>query len=82
VTNITNTKVVGPASAWEPTNKTISIRETTRKRLQSYGTHYGSIEILIPANTAKTGRVRLSDGIVPYPFLDTILESVPFKVIL
>ena len=38
---VTNTKVVGPSSQWEPTNKTIRIRETTRKRLQSYGTHYG-----------------------------------------
>jgi hypothetical protein len=42
VTSITNTKVVESSSEWEPTNKTISIRETTRKRLQSYGTHYGS----------------------------------------
>ena len=42
MTHVSNTKVVGPTSEWEPTNKTISIRETTRKRLQSYGTHYGS----------------------------------------
>ena len=40
--NVTNAKVIGPSSEWEPTNKTIGIRETTRKRLQSYGTHYGS----------------------------------------
>ena len=29
VTNVTNTKIVGPSSEWEPTDKTISIRETT-----------------------------------------------------
>jgi hypothetical protein len=38
--------------------------------------------VLIPANTARRGRVILQCGIVPYPFLENILESVPFKVIL
>jgi hypothetical protein len=38
--------------------------------------------VLIPANTARRGRVMLWDGIAPYPFLENILESVPFKVIL
>ena len=40
-----------------------------------------SIDVLIPANTAGRGRVMGKDGIVPYSFLDIILESVPFKVI-
>jgi macrodomain Ter protein organizer (MatP/YcbG family) len=40
----TNTKVVGPAQVWDPnsTNKTITIKETTWKRLQKYGNHFGS----------------------------------------
>jgi hypothetical protein len=33
--------IVGPSSAWEPTNKSISIRTTTWKRLQKY-IHYGN----------------------------------------
>jgi predicted CopG family antitoxin len=38
VSNATN--IVGPSSKWEPTNKTISIRTSTWKRLQKY-IHYG-----------------------------------------
>ena len=41
-----------------------------------------SNDVLISANTAGWGRVMLQDGIVPYPFLENILVSVPFKVIL
>jgi hypothetical protein len=33
--------IFGPSSAWEPTNKSISIRTTTWKRLQKY-IHYGN----------------------------------------
>jgi hypothetical protein len=39
--------------------------------------------VLISANTVKRGRdVFPFDGIVPYPFLENILETDPFKVIL
>jgi hypothetical protein len=40
VTNTSN--IVDPSSEWEPTNKTISIRRWTWKRLQKYGTQYAS----------------------------------------
>jgi predicted CopG family antitoxin len=33
--------IVGPSETWEPTNKSISIRTTTWKRLQKY-IHYGN----------------------------------------
>ena len=44
VTNVSNTKVVGPAQVWDPTsnNKTITIKAQTWKRLQKYGNHFGS----------------------------------------
>ena len=44
MSNITNTKVVGPAQIWDPTstNKTITIKTRTWKRLQKYGNHFGS----------------------------------------
>jgi macrodomain Ter protein organizer (MatP/YcbG family) len=44
VSNTTETKVVGPAQVWDPTstNKTITIKAATWKRLQKYGNHFGS----------------------------------------
>jgi macrodomain Ter protein organizer (MatP/YcbG family) len=41
---MSKTKVIGPAQVWDPnsTNKTITIKATTWKRLQRYFTHYGS----------------------------------------
>jgi macrodomain Ter protein organizer (MatP/YcbG family) len=41
---MSKTKVVGPAQVWDPnsTNKTITIKSTTWKRLQKYGNHFGS----------------------------------------
>jgi macrodomain Ter protein organizer (MatP/YcbG family) len=43
-TDMSKTKVVGTAQVWDPnsTDKTITIKSTTWKRLQKYGNHFGS----------------------------------------
>jgi hypothetical protein len=45
VTNISN--VIGPSETWEPANKTISIRTSTWKKLQQYGTYGDSFDTIL-----------------------------------
>jgi macrodomain Ter protein organizer (MatP/YcbG family) len=66
VSNITKTKVIGPAIAWEPNsvNKTITIKTATWKRLQKYGNHFGSTydSIITQILDEKEGKENPSGG--------------------
>jgi hypothetical protein len=47
-TTTTTTKTVGPHSHWDPaSNKTITIKATTWKRLQKYGTFGDSFDSIL-----------------------------------
>jgi hypothetical protein len=45
VSNVSN--VIGPSETWEPTNKTISIRISTWKKLQQHGTYRDSFDTIL-----------------------------------
>lgn len=45
MSNVSN--VIGPSETWEPTNKTISIRTSTWKKLQQHGTYGDSFDTIL-----------------------------------
>jgi predicted CopG family antitoxin len=59
VSNISN--VIGPSETWEPTNKTISIRTSTWKKLQQYGTYGDSFDTILQRILTKHERQEAAD---------------------
>jgi hypothetical protein len=45
VTNVSD--IIGPSETWEPSNKTISIRTSTWKKLQQHGTYRDSFDTIL-----------------------------------